>query len=103
MDGRVNNKGTKGHKGAGGRPTLIDEITRADVLNKSWSRILKKLDSKKVAEKIKDAIAFEIVKRSIPQKIDHSNNGGDFKSYSEEQINAIIQRHNTSRQNKSSE
>lgn len=97
MDGRVNNKGTKGHKGSGGRPTLIDEKTRADVLNKSWTRILKKLDNKKTPEAVKDEIAFEIVKRSIPQKIDHSNNGGDFKNYSEDQINAIIKRHNSSR------
>jgi len=78
MDGRKNNKGIKGNKGGTGRPSLIDEQTRADVLNNCWDRILKRLISNKEAEVVKDAIAFEIVKRSIPQKIDHTNNGNDF-------------------------
>ena len=77
MDGRINNKGTKGHKGGTGRLSLIDEKTRADLLNNCWERILKRLVSKGVDEAIKDEIAFEIVKRSIPQKIDHTSNGND--------------------------
>lgn len=77
MDGRVNNKGTKGHKGSGGRPSLIDEKTRADVLNNCWDRILKRLVSKTETEELKNELAFEIVKRSIPQKIDHTSNGND--------------------------
>ena len=90
MDGRKNNKGTKGNRG---RPSMINEHTRALVINKSWERIYKKLDSKTVSEAEKDMIAFEIVKRNIPQKIDHSNNGKSFDTYSPEQIDAIISRH----------
>ncbi|MBS1516613.1 MAG: hypothetical protein JSS91_00840 [Bacteroidetes bacterium] len=77
MDGRSNNKGNKGNKGGIGRPSLIDEQTRALVLNKSWDRIKQILESKTVSETEKDSIAFELVKRSIPQKIDHTSNGND--------------------------
>lgn len=77
MDGRSNNKGNIGNKGGKGRPSLIDEQTRALVLNSSWQRINEILGSKTVSENIKDSIALELVKRSIPQKIDHTSNGND--------------------------
>jgi len=93
MDGRVNNKGTKGNKG---RPSLVIEHTRSLVINKSWERLLKLFEKKDVNEKQLDTIALEIAKKTIPQNIDFTSKGEQI-AYTESQINAIIERYNRSR------
>jgi hypothetical protein len=46
MDKRKYNKGTQGKKGGTGSPSLVEEKTKALVINKSWERILAKFDKK---------------------------------------------------------
>lgn len=67
------NKNAKGNKGGTGRPSLVDEVVRADVVNRSWNRIKAKFTKKKKTtedERYLDQVAVEIAKKTIPQKIE---------------------------------
>ena len=97
MDRRKYNKGIKGNKGGTGRPTLVDEKTRALVITKSWDRILKKFEKKNKSpedEKQLDYISIEIAKKTIPQNIDLTTQGDKINQlYSDDQIDRIITRY----------
>ena len=61
-----------GVKGRSGRKPLIDEVTKADVINMSWTTIRKALTSHSIPDAEKIKIAVEIVKKTCPQSIEHS-------------------------------
>ena len=50
------------------RKSLRDEVVMANVVNLSWTTILRALNSKKLTEVEKRGIALEVVKRTCPQR-----------------------------------
>ena len=95
MDKRKNNNGNTGNSG-GGRPSMRDERVIALVVNKSWNRILEKFDKKNKTpddERALDVISLEIAKKTVPQKLDLTSLGDKINTYSDEQIDRIVDRY----------
>ena len=55
-----------------GRKSLRDETTQANVINLSWTTILRALHSPKLSLDEKRKIALAIVQRTCPAKVKHS-------------------------------
>ena len=62
------NPDLKGKKGRSGRKRVYDEQLKKLVIEKAWGKVLKKL--RNMDDKEIEKIALEIVKKTIPQKIE---------------------------------
>ena len=75
-----------------GRKSLRDEATQANVINLSWTTILRALRSNTLTEEEKRGIALEVVKRSIPQNV---KVGGDAENPITMEVTVVIQNENS--------
>ena len=65
-----------------GRKSLRDETVQANVINLSWTTILRALNSKKINEKEKRGICLEVVKKTCPKEINLKGEALGTKIYS---------------------
>jgi len=76
MAGAKGNQYAKGNKG-GGRKTLVEELVRRDVIERSWGRILDKFNKKNKTREDEiylDQVSLKIAEKTIPQVIKGDEN-----------------------------
>ena len=70
------------------RKSLRDEVIQSNVINISWTTILRALNSKTISEEDKRTIAMKVVEKTCPKEIKFDGNIG--LTLTEEQRNRLI-------------